>query len=68
MGTSSKVFAADMFDSAFRQNPMNQEEGRRYRYTVLEKGGSRDEMEILTEFLGRPPDAAGFHRCFGSGR
>jgi metallopeptidase MepB len=32
---------------------MNKAAGRRYRYQVLEKGGSQDEMKTLTEFLGR---------------
>jgi hypothetical protein len=30
---------------------MNKAAGRRYRYQVLEKGGSQDEMKTLTEFL-----------------
>ena len=50
---SSQVYSADMFYSVFKKDPMNGKEGRRYRYTVLEKGGSRDEMESLKEFLGR---------------
>lgn len=34
---------------------MNASEGRRYRYDVLEKGGSLDGMDILVDFLGREP-------------
>lgn len=59
----SLVFSADMFDSVFRRNPMNGTEGRRYRHTVLERGGSMDEMEILREFLGREPSIDAFHRA-----
>ena len=35
-------------------------EGRRYRKIVLERGGSKDEMEILIEFLGREPSSKAF--------
>lgn len=44
---------------------MNAAEGRRYRHTVLEKGGSRDEMESLIEFLGRKPSTEAFYRELG---
>ncbi|RMX88424.1 hypothetical protein D0868_14822 [Hortaea werneckii] len=52
---SSQVYSTDMFYSVFKKDPMNGKEGRRYRHTVLEKGGSQDEMETLKEFLGREP-------------
>jgi hypothetical protein len=29
--------------------------GREYRHKVLEKGGSRDELEVLEDYLGRKP-------------
>lgn len=61
----SEVFSADMFHSFFKQNPMDGEQGRRYRKTVLEKGGSRDEMAFLTEFLGREPSSEAFYRELG---
>lgn len=44
---------------------MNAEEGRRYRYTVLEKGGKQDEMKTLTELLGRQPDMDAFQLELG---
>lgn len=44
---------------------MDKEQGRRYRRTVLEKGGSQDEMEFLTEFLGREPSTEPFYRELG---
>ncbi|KAK3683064.1 metalloendopeptidase [Vermiconidia calcicola] len=62
---SSQVYSADMFYSVFRKDPMDGKEGRRYRHTVLERGGSRDEMGILTEFLGREPKAEAFYRELG---
>ncbi|SMY27347.1 unnamed protein product [Zymoseptoria tritici ST99CH_1A5] len=56
----SKVLAADMFESTFRQDPMSRWEGRRYRYTILQPGGSRDAMEMVREFLGREPGSGAF--------
>lgn len=39
---------------------MDQDRGRKYRYMVLEPGGSQSEMETLTAFLGRAPDTRAF--------
>ena len=44
---------------------MNPEEGRRYRKTVLEPGGSQDEMQILVNFLGRKPSTEAFYKELG---
>lgn len=54
-----------MFYSVFKADPMNPKEGRRYRYTVLEKGGSQDEMKTLVEFLGREPKTDAFYEELG---
>ena len=51
-----------MFYTVFKADPMNPEEGRRYRHTVLEKGGSQEEMKTLTEFLGREPNEEAFYK------
>lgn len=40
---------------------MNVEAGRRYRRIVLEKGGAQDEIEMLTELLGREPRTNAFY-------
>jgi metallopeptidase MepB len=63
----SQVFSTDMFYTAFKKAPMDPEQGRRYRHTVLEKGGSRDEMESLKEFLGREPNSDAFFEDLGLG-
>lgn len=42
-------------------------QGRRYRHTVLEKGGSQDEMETLKNFLGREPNSDAFFEDLGLG-
>jgi metallopeptidase MepB len=54
-----------MFYSVFKADPMNSKEGRRYRHTVLEKGGSQDEMTTLVEFLGREPKTDAFYEELG---
>ncbi|WZH44071.1 Mitochondrial intermediate peptidase [Fusarium acuminatum] len=51
----SMVYAADLFASAFAQDPMSTKAGRRYKYQVLEQGSSRPEINILKGFLGREP-------------
>lgn len=62
---TSQVYALDMFQEAFASDPMNAEEGRRYRYMVLEKGGSQPEMKTLIDFLGREPRTDAFYRELG---
>ncbi|EPS27259.1 Saccharolysin [Penicillium oxalicum] len=62
---SSQVYSTDMFYTVFKDDPMNKEHGRRYRHTVLEKGGSQDEMTTLTEFLGREPRTDAFYQELG---
>lgn len=55
----------DIFDTAFKQDPMNKIEGRRYRHAILEKGGSQDEMVTLIQFLGRKPRSDAFFKDLG---
>ncbi|XWW93938.1 hypothetical protein V2A60_001877 [Cordyceps javanica] len=61
----SKVFSTDMFYTAFKEDPMNGEVGRRYRKLVLERGGSMDENVMLHEFLGREPNPENFYKDLG---
>ncbi|KAI9851075.1 MAG: hypothetical protein M1838_004507 [Thelocarpon superellum] len=62
---SSQVYSADMFFTVFAPDPMNAQEGRRYRHTVLERGGSQEEMVTLEQFLGRKPSTEAFYRALG---
>ncbi|KXT15468.1 hypothetical protein AC579_10592 [Pseudocercospora musae] len=62
---SSQVYSSDMFYTVFKKDPMNKQEGRRYRHTVLEKGGSQDEMLTLEQFLGRAPSTEAFYKELG---
>jgi metallopeptidase MepB len=65
---SSQVYSTDMFYTIFKADPMNAKEGRRYRHTVLERGGSKEEMTILEEFLGRKPQTEAFYKELGIGQ
>ncbi|KAG9661628.1 zincin, partial [Aureobasidium melanogenum] len=62
---SSRVYAADMFYSVFKDDPMDSVQGRRYRRLMLEKGASVDEMTTLVGFLGRQPSAEAFYKDLG---
>lgn len=61
----SEVFSADMYYTSFKADPLNSEQGRRYRHIVLERGGSRPEMDLLKEFLGREPNSDAFFKDLG---
>lgn len=56
---SAHAFAADIFQIVFAKEPHSQEAWDKYRRGILEYGGSRNELEMLEEFIGRPtnPDA-----------
>ncbi|THH10464.1 hypothetical protein EW145_g1314 [Phellinidium pouzarii] len=45
--TYSLVFAADMYATVFKKDPLDPALGRRYRKEILLPGGSRDELESL---------------------
>lgn len=53
---SSAVVAADIFQNTFSEDPRNPETWERYRKAILEHGGSRDELKMVTDFLGHAPD------------
>lgn len=61
----SQVFASDVFYSKFKENPLNVENGVKYRDMVLSKGGSCDESDLLNSFLGRNPSNAAFLQELG---
>ena len=57
---SSQIYSLDLFCTAFQANTMNAKEGRRFRYLVLQPGGSQDEMTTMENFLGRKPNSDAF--------
>ncbi|KAF8003145.1 hypothetical protein HF325_002390 [Metschnikowia pulcherrima] len=56
----SKVFAADIYHTHFKADPMNVEKGLTYRDIILKNGGAREIPEILEELLGRAPNSDAF--------
>lgn len=55
----SEVMAKD-FQSAFGDNLMDADMGRRYRDKVLSRGGEVDPEELIIDFLGRPANSDAF--------
>ena len=49
--TYSLVFAADMYATVFKKDPLNPALGQRYRERILRVGGSREETESLEVLL-----------------
>ncbi|KAL4301865.1 hypothetical protein GQ457_10G026390 [Hibiscus cannabinus] len=56
----SEVFAADIFTTKFRDDLLNRNVGMQFRTKVLAKGGAKDPVEILSDFLGREPSIRTF--------
>ncbi|WJZ81537.1 hypothetical protein VitviT2T_001376 [Vitis vinifera] len=56
----SEVFAADMFASKFPGGLLSQYIGMQFRKKVLALGGSKDPIDILSDFLGREPSIQAF--------
>jgi thimet oligopeptidase len=61
----SEVFAADMFSVFEKRGILDSDLGRRYRETILEPGGGRDEAELVRTFLGREPSEDAFLHSIG---
>jgi metallopeptidase MepB len=58
--TYSLVFAADMYATVFKPDPLDPARGKLYRDKILHWGGSREEIDSLKDFLGRPPNSNAF--------
>eukprot|EP00760_Papus_ankaliazontas_P020334 PhM_4_TR18418/c0_g1_i1/m.24700/K01392/THOP1; thimet oligopeptidase len=62
----AEVFAADVFDYIRSRNGLlDRTLGRRYIECIIGRGGSRDPMEMVTEFLGRAPEKQAFLKSLG---
>ena len=62
----SLVYATDIYYTLFKDDPMNVENGIRYRDIILKPGGSKEIMDNLVELLGRKPNSeAFFQEIFG---
>lgn len=61
----SRVFAEDMF-SVFEQNGvMDIKTGLRYRHDILEAASTKQEIDMLRDFLGRDPNSNAFLKSIG---
>ncbi|WP_026462036.1 M3 family metallopeptidase [Adhaeribacter aquaticus] len=61
----SKVYAEDMFSVFEKNGIMDQKTGLRYRNLILASGSSRDEFDLVKEFLGREPNQQAFLKSLG---
>lgn len=61
----SKVYAQDMFSVFEKNGILDKATGKRYRDIILASGSSRDELELVKEFLGREPNNEAFLRELG---
>ncbi len=61
----AEVYGDDMFSVFQDEGVLSPDVGARYRKEVLEQGGSRDAVEHLHAFLGRPPSTRAFLRNLG---
>jgi len=59
------VYADDMFSIFDKNGIMDVNTGLRYRDIILANGGSRDELEMVVEFLGRQPSQDAFFKAIG---
>jgi thimet oligopeptidase len=52
--------------SVFEKNGiLDEKTGIKYRDIILANGGSRDELEMVVEFLGRQPNQDAFFKAIG---
>ena len=58
----SEVYAEDLFAKFEKSGLLNTKLGKKYRETILEKGGSEDPDILLKKFLGRAPNEKAFFK------
>jgi len=63
----SKVYSSDMFATMFAGNKLLQPDasGMEYRKKILEPGGTRDAIDMISDFLGRKPESNAFMEELG---
>ncbi|CCH47014.1 saccharolysin [Wickerhamomyces ciferrii] len=61
----SQVFAADIYYTKFKSNPLDNKVGVQYRDIILARGGSKEENYNLRELLGREPNNEAFSKELG---
>ncbi len=63
----AEVLAADAFSLFEERGLFDRETGQAFRSKILERGGSRDAMELFVDFRGRPPQVEALLRHRGIG-
>ena len=61
----SLVFAADMYATVFKKDPLNPASGEKYEKSILLPGGSREELDSLTvrcSAISSPPRSSSHDR------
>jgi len=61
----SKVYAQDMFSVFDHNGILDTTTGIRYRDIILASGSSKDELQLVVEFLGREPNNEAFLKELG---
>ncbi len=61
----SNTYALDMYQTKFAANPFDPVAGAEYREKILAPGATRDGIDLLKGFLGRPPRMDAFFDAFG---
>ncbi|PQK08121.1 hypothetical protein BB8028_0001g02000 [Beauveria bassiana] len=61
----SNIFGEEIYQSNFAADPTSKTAWKRFRRELLQYGGSRDQTELLEEFLGRPPTTAALLKSVG---
>lgn len=56
----SETYSADMFATIFKQDPLSQKNGMKYRQEILAPGAKYDAIDLLINFLGRAPKLDAF--------
>ena len=56
----SEVYAHDIFSVFEKEGILSQKIGKRYREMILERVGTKDPNELVSEFLGRKPNSNAF--------
>ena len=61
----SLVYACDMFQRFKEMGMLNPEAGMYYRNKIISQGGTKDGLDLVTDYLGREPDMSAYLRNLG---